>query len=74
MYLSRFSDRNNLFAITGRYINGENYYALSFNDWNLRKNIKTAEDAYKYIKEGYNCMMYSTSTSGYLNRVVETIR
>ena len=73
-YLSRFSDRDNLFMVNSKNINGVNHYSLLFNDSKLRRNIKTSEDACNYVKEAYNCMFYNTSVKGYLNKVVETLR
>ena len=46
-YLSRFSDRNNLFMINGKTVSGRIHYSLLFNDTRLRNNIRNADDAFQ---------------------------
>lgn len=72
-YLSRFSDRNNLFMINGKTINGKMHYSLLFNDRTLRNNINNADDAFRYCIEALNCFT-NTSVRYYLDKVVSALR
>ena len=72
-YLSRFSDRNNLFMINGKNINGRIHYSLLFNDTKLRNSIRNADDAFRYCKEALNCFV-NTSVRYYLDKVVLALR
>lgn len=72
-YLSRFSDRNNLFMISGKTISGRMHYSLLFNDTRLRNNIRNADDAFNYCVEALNCFT-NTSVRYYLDKVVTALR
>ena len=72
-YLSRFSDRNNLFMINSKNINGIMHFSLLFNDTNMRRSINNADDAFRYCIEAFNCFM-NTSVRYYLDKIITELK